>query len=478
MLKKKTYDDTFFLSLPGEMQKCHNYISEFIIKAERINDKRADNFRGVVEDIRRFQSSAIIYHVLMRDDVVICLNNVEMPPSFKVFMAKDPRVNGAKKVFIDATGIIEVKDNRYVCKNVVRLITYLFHAITWLLYEYKPEALLNNSNITLAATDCFVKLIDYVVGYFRFYGYNDNRTKVKYLAALYFMTNILSKDDDQYTNQVAAKLTGVDQSLTKAYKLYYSKEDLLNINTFVKMLNEVFKFKDLTLEAFLGTWFKNCGRGTQFALEMFAPFCNMIISTYTNANIVNQKSIDKQCGNSISKLCENILRLGSEELDRGKIFGESLEYDVVVRSGTVLSLQEAAKEKEANISEIRFTKEDCKSKETTKKKIMALIKHYTKSGQIDVLNKKIVIYTKTAIGTLSTTKNKEEYEIGVLTAILKPASVILKGQSVSELDRILANAANIQREYIAKYRVSDMSLAKVLSAQLDEIMKCKNMIKK
>ena len=477
MLKKKTYDDTFFLSLPGKMQECHNHISEFIIKAERINDKRADSFRSVVEDIRRYQSSSVIYHVLMRDDVVICLNNAEMPPSFKVFMAKDPKANGAKKVFIDATGLIEVKDNRYICKNVVRLITYLFHAITWLLYEYKPEALLNNSNITLAATDCFVKLMDYVIGYFRFYGYNDNRTKVKYLSALYFMTNILNKDDDQYTNQVAAKLTGVDQSLTKAYKLYYNQEDLLNINTFIKMLTEVFKFKDFTLESFLSIWFKNCGRGTQFALEMFAPFCNMIISTYTNANIVNQKSIDKQCGNSISKLCENILRLGSEELDRGKLFGESVE-DIVVRSESVKQLQEAKKEKEMDLSEIRFTKEDCKSRETTKKKITALVKHYTKSGQIDVLNKKIIIYTKTAIGTLSTTKNKEEYEIGVLTAILKPASVVLRGQTISELDRILGKAADIQREYITKYRVSDMSLAKVLSAQLDEIMKCKNMIKK
>ena len=288
--KKKTYDDTFLFSIPEQRLAHHNHITEFMIKSDRVENKRADNFRGVIEDIRRYQKSSIIYHVLMRDDVILCMNPVEMPATFKVFIAKDPKSGGNKKLFIDVSGIIEFKNNAYICKNIQRLITYLFDAIPWLLYEYEPESLLNNSNITLSATDCFMKLFDYIIGYFRFNGFAENRSKINYLAALYFMVTVLGKDDDQYTHQVAAKLAGVDQSLTKSFSLYYDKEDLANISSFIELLEKTFKLKGLTLEVFIDRWRKNCGEGTYFGTELFPPFCNMMIAAYVGAYIVNQKS--------------------------------------------------------------------------------------------------------------------------------------------------------------------------------------------
>jgi len=477
-VKKKTYDDTYLFNLPGIKNMYRNHISTFISSSERIENKRADNFRGVIEDIRRYQKSSIIYHVLMRDDVVLCLNEVEMPPSFKVFMAKDPKAAGNKKVFIDASGLLEDKGGYYVCKNIPRLITYLFDAIPWLLYEYEPESLLNNSNITLAATDCFMKMTDYILGYFRFNGYSDNRSKIAYLSALYFMINILGKDDDQYTQQVAAKLAGLDQSLTKAYSLYYERGDLDNINTFISLIERTFKLKGLNTEVFSSRWDTNCGRGTIFATELFTAFTNMMIGAYCGAYVVNQKSIEKQCSSSMVKLCEAIMRLGGAELDRGKVFENAVleEEEIIVRDPHTKALQEAVAGRKVLPEEVKYTKEDCKSKKVVKERIKAMHKYYMQTQQELKFGEKAVAYAKLAIKAMSTTKDKKEYEVGVLTTILDVSSKYIKGNAKKDINDALKQAIDIQREYVQKYRVTDKELSKVLAAQLSELMKCKSLV--
>lgn len=482
-IKKKNYNDTFLFSLPGEMKKHHDHIAEFILTSDRIVDKRAENFAGVKEDVKRYQKSTVIYYTMLRDDVVLCLNDVEMPPAFKVFMAKDSKDKGKKKVFIDVSGIIEFKNGSYYCKNVLRLITYLFQAITWLLYEYETEAVMNNSNITLYATDCFVKMFDYILGYFRFYGFAENRTKIDYLAALYFMTNILDKDDDQYTHQVAAKLVKLDQSLTKSYSLYYDKEDMLNINTFITFLADTFKLKGLNTEVFMSRWLQNCGLGTQFAPELFQAFCNMIIGSYGGAYIVNQKAIDTICGISEVKLCDNILKLGDSLLssstrrisESDEVFEESFDNIHIVSEGAkeIKAIMEIRTKIPENV---KFIKEDCTSKVATKQRVKAMVEYYIQSEQQEKLAEKACSFARMAIKSMSTTKNKEEYETGVLEAILTPTAKYIKGRNRENLIDSINEAMDAQRMYLERYRLSDRDLSKVISSQLTDLMKAKNLL--
>ena len=93
---------------------------DFIIKAHRVEDKKSDAFRGIVEEVKRQQTNSILYTVLMMDSVKICINQYEMPRAFKVFDAKDPSNGRQPAVFIDATGIIEFKNGYYVCKKIDR----------------------------------------------------------------------------------------------------------------------------------------------------------------------------------------------------------------------------------------------------------------------------------------------------------------------------------------------------------------------
>ena len=87
----------------------------------------------------------------------------------------------------------------------------------------------------------------------------------------------------------------------------------------------------------------------------------MMIGAYVGAYIVNQKSIEKQCSSSMIKLCENILRLGAADLDRGKVFGESNEPDVVVRAPSIIELQHIYEARQTVPVSIKFCKDDCKS---------------------------------------------------------------------------------------------------------------------
>lgn len=478
VIKKKTYDDTFLFSIPDEMQKHHRHLAEFMLKADRIENKKADNFAGVIQDIRRYQTSSIIYNILRRDDVIICTCDVELPPAFKVFMAKDPKSNGARKVFIDASGLIEIKNGLYICKNVSKLTTYIFQAIPWLLYEYEPASFLNNSNITLSATDAFVKMFDYILGYFRFNGFNDNRSKIDYLAALYFMINILNKDDDQYTQQVAAKLVGLDQSLTKAYKLYYEKEDFNNIDSFIKLLEKTFKFKGLTTEVFLNRWITNCGIGTQFATELFVPFCNMIIGAYCGSYVVNQKTFEKQVAAPMVKLCDNILKLANSELERSRLMesfmNETFEMDNKP-SVSVLEMQAIEEAKKTVPGDLKLSIDECLSTDKAKDKVNSIIDYYKSINDMKKLSDKLVSFANLAIRSMSTTKNKEQYKVGVLSTIIKSSNKYLNSSSKSSLKNSIDSAIGKQRDCIEKYRDTDKDLTKVLSKQLDELYRCKNL---
>ena len=473
-IKKKTYDNTFLFSLPGEMAKHHNHISSFIVSSERIENKRSDAFRGVVEDIKRYQKSAIIYQILLREDVVLCVNDVEMPPVFKVFMAKDSKSNGDKRVFIDVTGIIDFKNGSYYCKNIQKLITYLFQAITWLLYEYETEAFLNNSNVTLSSTDCFVKMFDYVLGYFRFYGFAENRTKINYLTALYFMINILGKDDDQYTNQVAAKLTRVDQSLTKSYSLYYEREDLANIDTFITLLTDTFKLKGLNTEVFINRWITNCGNATYFATELFPAFCNMMIGAYCGANVVKQQTIEKQCSSSMIKLCEEILRLGSTHLFKGKgIMEAQEEFDnIVVRSASVKKLQEEARIR--NSKSIKLSIDDCSSMSKTKSALKEMTDYYKASGQENKLGDKTTAFAILAINSMD--KNDRVYGENVLPTIIEEAiKHYLSPENKRAIIYNINNSINSHRDNIRDLTESNQDTGNIV-IELKDLMEAKNLI--
>ena len=469
--KKQTYDNSYLFSLPGELDKHHKRIAEFILKAERIEVKSADNFRGVVEDVKRFQKSSVLYNILLREDVVLAYSVEALPQAFKVFSAKDLSKGGGNKVFIDVTGLITINNGTYVCKDIGKLCTYLFQAIVWLLYESNPLSLLNNSSITISATECFVSLFDYLIGYFRFYGYSENRNKILYIAALYFLIRLLGKDNDMYSKNLAAKISGVNKTSISAYELYYKPEDFANINTFITSLAKSFKLKGLTTEVFVAKWIYICGTGTEYAPELFTAFSNMIIGVYCGAYVVpNQKTIEAQTKSNMVKFATSIMKLAVDEFDTRK-YMEATELDKTIpRSQSTMELLEKVNNLGKNMNPITSFSD----KESVIKEATEIVDFYKSIDKKDKIGRKLEASFKLCAECAS--REPANYAPGSLKSILEKGKKYFGYEDKRNIYNTITESIRTIREYVDDIKDTDKALSDKLSETMIEFIECKSIV--
>jgi hypothetical protein len=324
--KLKTYADSYLFNnkigrSEGEnvADKSMKALKDYIIKATRI-DKKSDAFRGIIEEVKRQQRSSIYYTILMLPNVELCIGPYELPRAFKVSDMKDVKNNGKPTIFIDVTGMVEMtKNGYYICKKIDVLCTYIIDAAIYLLYRYKTSKLLDNSNITITGTECYVSAFDYVVDYLRILGYSTNKTRIWYYIAKYYLVNVMGKDEnDPYVNNIAAKVSGIDNRDLEAIRLFYIDGMYENIYTFVNAISESFKLKGLTLEVFIAKWAHCFGTGTQYATELFTSFLVLIANTYSASYVVNQKQVKRCCGDdNINRLFTEIEKAAKTSFDTG-----------------------------------------------------------------------------------------------------------------------------------------------------------------
>jgi hypothetical protein len=318
---QKTFSDSYVYNYDknsnGKLiaKEINRKLIEYISSAERI-DKRSEAFEGIKQEVKRQQSFSILYSALMRDDVVLMVNSVEMPRAFKVFEAIDIKEVGKKrKVFIDVTKLLELSNGFYKCNNIFQFVTYITEAVTYLLYRNEPIRFLNNSNVITSATECYIGCFTFILDYLRIIGYSESRNKIKYLAGLFFMNNLMGKDIDNSVKNTVARIAKISPVEIKQYELYYDNEDFENIDTFISMIAETFKLKGLNTETFITRWIFHFGRGTEYGIDLFTSFCNIINAAYCGAYVVNQKQIEKCCGRSMVKRTTSIMEIASEALD-------------------------------------------------------------------------------------------------------------------------------------------------------------------
>ena len=430
----KTYNDSYLYKMKlnnrdqDNPEKRNNQaIMDFIIKSHKVEDKRSDAFRGIVEEVKRQQTSSILYTVLMMENVKICINQYEMPRAFKVFDAKDPSNDRRPTVFIDATGIIELKNGYYVCKKIDVLCAYLFDALIYLLYRYNPQKLINNSSIVNIAMECYVSMFHNNIEYMGIPGYSANRNKVAYMAGLFFLINMMGKELDQYNKSIAGKLAGLTAAEIKAYDLYMDGISFNNIYEFITSISNTFNLKGLTLEVFISKWMYYYGTGTHYATELLTSFLCLVVNAYTGCYIVGQRQVERSCGDSMVKLSNSIIKAGVESFNTSKAFmseaaiqerevhdratmelAESKKMlanlkpeDIVVESSTFSSI-EAVKEKSNSILDI------CKKTRTTDKLNVYAENSYS-NGIDQVFNSCISVLEG----------GEANYESGALTALGK-----------------------------------------------------------
>ena len=471
--KYKTYDDSYlFLQ---ESDKNNRNLIDFIINAERI-DKNNPAFRSLIEDVKRMQSSSILHTVLMMDKVELCIHKVELPRSFKVFEAKDIKQgkDAPRKVFIDVTGLISFKDGYFYCKKIDSLISYLFAALGYLLYREAPFKVVNNSSISISATECFVSMFDYILDYLRIIGYSQNKTRISYLAALYFQHHMLSKDIDTYTKNIAAKTAGIATADTKAFELYYEEKDFDNIFNFVYMIAENFKLKGLTPEVFIHKWMYLYGTGTQYGCELFTAFSAILTHAYCGAYVLNQKQIERCCGKSMVSYAVSLLKVGVDEFDKRGYMEQSALDDLTPRDKNTINLAEAFLKRNKIPEDCKFVKEDYASKSRAKERSNKLIAYYRSVEQEHKISEKmknVAFGAMGAMGQFNIKGTENVYEAGVLEVVLKAAKSYFNERD----KRILYNEINASCNQISDYiksEVKDKEKAQRFAKSLIELRKC------
>lgn len=475
----KTYDDSALYNYKGESNKINGKLVDFILNADRIN-KHHESFSGIIEDEKRTQRSSILHTVMMMDKVELCIGKVELSRAFKVFAAKDMREgkNGKIKIFIDVTNLITYQDGYFVCKKIDVLITYLFGALAYLLYLDSPVKLLNNSNVTISGTECFVSMVDYILDYLRIIGYSQNKAKICYLAALYYQVNFLDKEIDTYTMNMAAKVAGLSTVDTRGFDLYYNKDtDFVSIFSFINLITTTFKLKDLTPEVFINKWMYSYGTGTQYGMELFTSFAYVLIAAYCGSYIVGQKQIERCCGKSMVNFAESILKLGTEEFDRrGYMEAAEFErYNHKVDKATH-DLRESFLKRNKVPDDCKFTPADYGSKSKTKTKCDNIIKYYTSTNQEKKIGKvmyRVVYGAMGAQGQYNVNGDRSAYENGVIAITIKAGMKYMDQKQLNIIKAEIKNSCRALEDAIDK--MEDKEKKKRFSEALVELRKCLNM---
>lgn len=482
----KTYNDSYLYKTKlnsrdkGDVGKANNQaITDFIIKSHKIEDKKSDAFRGIVEEVKRQQTSSVLYQVLMMPNVKICINQYEMPRAFKVFDAKNPSEGYKPCVFIDASGIIEFKNGYYVCKKIDVLCAYLFDALVYLLYRYYPQKLINNSIIVNNALEAYVAMVHNTIEYMGLYGYAMNRKKIAYATGLYFLTNMMGKDLDQYNKNIAGKLAGLNPNEIRAYDIFLQEIDFTNIETFIRTTAEVFNLKGLTLEVFISKWMYYYGTGTHYATELLTSFLVLIVNAYTGCYIVGQRQVERSCSDAMVKLANGIIKAGADSFVRNSMFmSESELAEREIHDRNTMALAETMKLK-ADIDESKIQVEAFDNMDDVKERISSIKEVCNKAN----LNDKLNIYVERSIANgiksaydncINILNNNDHtlYESGALTEVVKSFKNTLDDKQKYRIETTIDRDINALREYCQESE-ADKSEKNKVSKTILEFMEIK-----
>lgn len=314
----KTYAATYLYSKYSEYEK---QLFNFIMSGEEI-DKSTEDFEDIRYEVKKRQVSNSLIKVLNSKQVVLMTNQNPLPKAFKVFCAKDIKGSNKNKmkIFIDCTNILDRDEDsgRYKCRgnSIDIFISYLVSAMHTYIYYADESRISNNSKVISVGAQAFAQLFTYVVDYVcKISSMPSVKNKCMYMAALYYISNILGKDHTtEGSRKVAKKISGLSDREAGIVDIQLKSESMLNIKYFVESVSEILHLSKLSLDVVVERWMSVFGTGTVFALELFPAFASMITDTYVGAYLNNQRTIEKICGTTMPEFTKVLLSIGAESV--------------------------------------------------------------------------------------------------------------------------------------------------------------------
>lgn len=314
----KNYASTY---LYGKYSQYEKETIDFLMKAERI-DPHTSEFEDIAYEVKKRQISPAIVKVMNSPNVVLMSNMKPLSKAFKVFCAKDIKGDSKLKVFIDVSGIITKDTNagKYVCSrnNIDIFISYLVDAMSTFIYYTAngTDRIVNNSKIRSIGAKTFADLYSHIVDYLcKISTIHGSKNKCKYLAAMYYMVNLIGADQDAIaTKAIARKAADISEREAEIIDIQTNKNTYVNIKFFTESVADILHLNKLTLDTIVEKWMYVYGTGTVFALELLPAFSNMLTDAYVGAYINNQKTIEKVAGTGMVEFTKTILTIGAESV--------------------------------------------------------------------------------------------------------------------------------------------------------------------
>ena len=307
----KKLNETFLYSAT-DMYRVQ--MTKTVVEGTRIQ-VNTEAFAPIKYEVSRRQTNAVITKMLMNPDVILIKPQIPMPRALKVFTVKDIKTPGNPfKVFIDVSELIVMDESgNYKLNGIDKLIAYLTQAMVQVIYHIDPTRLFNNTAMIEAARSAFSQMITYIVDYLYKISNTESKFICRHMAAMYFDINLLRRDpiqDAQKIHDSSVKISKLTERQIDIIGMYLDENSFDNIKTFIETLAKVLKISKLTLDVFLNKWIYIYGSGTQFALEYYPAFSNMLTDVYCLAYLNNQKTIEKIVGSDMSTYATKVISLG------------------------------------------------------------------------------------------------------------------------------------------------------------------------
>jgi len=304
----KRYVDTFLYG-KGYYEKD---LFTMIMSATRI-DKNNESFSDILSFVKRRQTTNLIIKVLENESIVLMHYVKPLPKAFKVFSAKDIKTDKGQRVFIDVSDIFRLVGGRWVCDGLDIFIARLVSAIPAYIYFSEPFRIENSSKIVNNGVFAFAKLFTNIIDYlYKISTIESQRAACLFLSAKYFLVNIIGKDPkNESVIDLAKKVAEIGDGALRSIAQYEKEDSYKNIDTFIKLVADTLKLNKLQLDNFLEKWLYLYGTGTQFSLEFFPAFSNILTDAYSNSYIINQKTIEKVTEQYMVDFTKAIFELGN-----------------------------------------------------------------------------------------------------------------------------------------------------------------------
>lgn len=308
----KNYSNTY---LYGKYPEYDKALFKFIMDGDII-DKDADNFSGIVYEVKRRQTIPALIKVLKSDVIILMTSLTPLPRQFKVFCAKDLRGRSKKdlKVYIDCSEIItKNKEGNWVCKDIDHLISYLVSAMVNVIYYKDEKILINSTNIISNGAAAFSALFTHIVDYVaKISSTPKTKSYCQYLCAKYFVSNILGKDETSAGNvNICRNIASLSERESDIVDMQIEEHSFDNLKFFVDTLSRILRINKLTIDVVVERWMYLYGVSTVFAMELFPAFSEMLTNCYIGSYINNQKTIEKIAGINMVQFTKEILKVGS-----------------------------------------------------------------------------------------------------------------------------------------------------------------------